>query len=157
MFNIYKEIADQLRASVPGLKTIDADKGQLANPEQAYPLDYPAVLIDLDTVEWGDIGKKTQKGKSLIGITVAVLPTAQTQEGSPTIDDFVEEMEVINDVFGALSGFLGLSRYKTFRQKRYDTIQAYTHLFNTSLIDRSAQKNYTKVEVVVETTVELKC
>lgn len=149
MFNIYKEIANHLRATVPALKTIDADKGQLANPEQAYPLDYPAVLIDLDTVDWGDIGKKAQKGKSLIGITVAILPTAQTQEGSPNIDNFVEEMEVINDVFGALSGFLGLSRYKTFRQKRYDTIQAYTHLFNTSLTDRSAQKTCTMVPVPV--------
>ncbi|WP_297096409.1 hypothetical protein [uncultured Draconibacterium sp.] len=150
MFNIYAEIANHLRETVPALRTIDADKGQLANPEQAYPMDYPAVLIDLDTVDWAELGKKAQKGGAQIGITVAVLPTGQSSPDSPTLDTFVQEMDVINDVYGALSGFLGLTRKRTFRQKRWDTVQAYTHLFNNTLTDRTAQKTYEKVEVPFE-------
>ncbi len=144
MFNIYKEIANHLREKVPALKTIDADKGQLANPEKAFPIDYPAVLIDLDSVDWSDLGKMVQKGKSKIAVTVAVLPTKHSHQTSPTLDDFVIEMDVINEVYAALNGFMGLARGKTYRQKRWDTIQAYTHLFNNTLTDRSAKKTYTK-------------
>lgn len=155
MFNIYKEIANHLRETVPALKTIDADKGQLANPEKAFPMDYPAVLIDLDNIDWKDLGNKAQQGKSQIGITVAVLPTTHSHQTSPTLDNFVDEMDVINNVYAALSGFLGLSRGRTYRQKRWDTVQAYTHLFNTTLTDRSAQKTYSKMQVSSDIQVEL--
>lgn len=157
MFNIYADIANHLKEKLPELRTIDADKGQLANPEQAFPMDFPAVLIDLDVVDWAEMGKKLQKGGANIGITVAVLPTAQSSQSSPTLDDYVTEMDIIDKVFGVLSGFLGLTRTKTVRQKRWDTIQTYTHLFKTGLTDRSAQKTYTTVEVPVKVDkVELK-
>lgn len=156
MFNIYADIAAHLRQSVPALRTIDADKGQLANPEQAFPMDYPAVLIDLDTIDWANLGQKAQKGAGQIGITVAVLPTSQSHEGSPTLTEFVQEMEVIKNVYAALAGYLGMSRKKTYRQKRWDTIQAYTHIFNVQLTDTSAQKSYTKIVVGKQVTAALK-
>lgn len=143
MFNIYKLIADRLQEKLPTLRTIDADKGQLANPEQAYPIDFPAVLIDIDTVDWAEFGKKMQKGKGLVGITVAVQPTAQSHEGAPNIGTYVTEMEVVNDVWRALTGYLGLCRVKTTRQKRLDTIQVFTHTFTISLQDHSAMPTYT--------------
>ncbi len=147
MFNIYKEIANHLREKLPELKTIDADKGQLADPEQAYPISYPAVLIDLDAIDWNDMGNRAQNGKTNIGITVAVLPVHQSHQNSPTLDNYVEQMEIVNQVYSALSGFMGLSRVKTYRQKRYDTIQAFTHLFKNTVVDRSAQKSYTQKPV----------
>ncbi|MDX9703915.1 MAG: hypothetical protein RBU23_12865 [Candidatus Auribacterota bacterium] len=148
MFNIYKQIADRLRDQLPELKTIDADKGQLSDPEHAFPIDYPAVLIDLDNIDWADLGNNAQKGKSKIAVTVAVLPVHQSHQDSPTIDGFVEQMEIVNSVYTVLSGFLGLSRVNTHRQKRYDTVQAYTHVFTNNLVDRSAQKGYVKKQAL---------
>ncbi len=150
MFNIYKQIADRLRANIPGLKTIDADTGQLADPEKAYPLLFPAVLIDLDNIDWSTLGNKMQSGKSNIAITVAVLPVNQSHQDSPTIEGFVEQMEIINQVYAVLESFIGLNRIKTFRQKRYDTIQAYTHIFTNKLTDNSASKGYAKHPVPPE-------
>lgn len=156
MFNIYADIANHLKEKLPELRTIDADKGQLANPEQAFPMDFPAVLIDLDTIAWDELGKKLQKGKANIGITVAVQPMAQSAANSPTLDTFVAEMDIITKVFGALSGFLGLTRTNTSRQKRWDTIQAYTHIFKTNVTDNSAQLTYTTVVVDKTVTGKLK-
>ncbi len=156
MFNIYKQIADHLREKLPELRTIDADKGQLADPEKAYPLLFPAVLIDLDNIDWSNQGSKIQNGKSNIAITVAVLPVNQSHQDSPTIDDFVGQMEIINQVYSELAGFIGLNRLKTFRQKRYDTIQAYTHVFTNQLTDNSASKVYTKHPVPPDIKEEFK-
>ena len=150
MFSIYKQIADRLREQLPGLRTIDADKGQLADPEKAYPIDYPAVLIDLDQAAWKELGNKAQNGKGNIGITVAVLPVHQSHQNSPDIEAFVSQMDIINQVHGVLSGFLGLCRTATSRQKRYDQVQAYTHMYAVTLTDTSAQKVYTKHPVPVE-------
>ncbi len=156
MFTIYKQIADHLRDKLPALRTIDADKGQLADPEKAYPLLFPAVLIDLDNIDWSNQGNHVQNGKCNIAITVAVLPVNQSHQDSPTIDDFVGQMEIINQVYSELAGFIGLSRLKTYRQKRYDTIQAFTHLFTTTLTDRSASKGYTKHPVPADIKTEFK-
>lgn len=144
MFNIYKLIATRLRDKLTGLGTIDADKGQLVNPEQAYPLNYPAVLIDLDNIDWKDLGQKTQKGSGTIGITVAVQTTGQTHQNAPGLDRFIDEMEIVNEVFRVLNAYLGLSRVRTSRQKRLDAIQVYTHVFKISLEDKSAMKTYIK-------------
>ena len=138
------------------MRTIDADKGQLANPEKAFPMDYPAVLINLDTVGWLDLPNKVQEGKLQVGITVVVLPTSHPHSGSPTIDDFIDEMQIINDVYGVLQGFLGLKRIKTSRQKRWDTLQAYTHIFTNKLTDKTAQRKFTKIEANLQATGSLK-
>lgn len=144
MFNIYKLIATRLRNKLPQLGTIDADKGQLANPEQTYPLNYPAVLIDLDNIDWKNLGQKTQKGSGTIGITVAVQTTGQSHEDAPDLDRFIDEMEIVNEAFTVLNTYLGLSRIRTHRQKRLDAIQVYTHIFKIALEDKSAMKTYIK-------------
>jgi hypothetical protein len=170
MFTIYQQIANRLQSKVTGLRTIDFDNGQLADPEKAYPLDYPAVLIDLEDIVWNDEAQKIQSGKATLSITVAVLPVNQSHQNSPTINEYVRQMAVINDVYTALKGYSGgdippvpepvegdpvgepvepvsfspLTRTRTQRQKRYDKIQAFTHTFTTSFKDRTAQSIYTK-------------
>lgn len=177
MFTIYQQIANRLRAKLPALHTIDYDKGQLADPEKAYPLDYPAVLISLEDIVWKDEGKHIQRGTATIAVTVALLPTEVSLQNSPTINSFVEKMNLVNLVYTSLKGyrggetitvgvalggdpdepdaepvevtitgasFTGLTRTRTQRMKRYDTIQAFTHLFTTSFADNSAQPVYVK-------------
>lgn len=177
MFTIYQQIANRLRVKFPELRTIDYDKGQLADPEKAYPLDFPAVLISLEDIAWKDEGKQIQRGTSTIAITVALLPTEVFRQDSPTLNNFVANANIINEVFTVLKSYRGgetiviqeafsdpdtndvtpevtiigasfspLTRTRTQRMKRYDTIQAFTHLFTTSFTDNSAQPIYVKPE-----------
>lgn len=167
MFTIYPQIANRLRNKVAALRTIDYDFGQLANPEEAYPMDYPAVLISVESAKWNEVGQKVQKGSLVIAVTVAILPTIfNTGQSSPELYKYPYMMQPVNDVFKAIRGykggeiingieedenievqgsaFTGLLRTDTLRMKRYDTIQAYTHLFKCEITDESAQPVYIK-------------
>lgn len=70
MFTIYPQIANRLRSIVTDLGTIDYDYGQLASPEQAAPMDYPAVLVSIESAKWAETGQKVQKGSLVIAVTV---------------------------------------------------------------------------------------
>lgn len=168
MFTIYPQIANRLRTAIADLKTIDYDKGQLANPEKFYSIDFPAVLISVESVKWSDGGNKAQKGDCVISITVAINPVAQTHQNAPDIWRYINQMKVINTVYTNLKGYKGgdvitgtdeddqeviiqgsaftaLTRTATQRMKRYDSIQAFTHVFNCQITDNSAQPVYVKV------------
>ena len=173
MFTIYPQLANRLKNKIAGLRTIDFDKGQLANPEQAYPINYPAVLIDIGTTNWKDLQQKLQRGEMAIGVTVAINPLHQSHQSSPTLLGYVQQMDIVNEVYQVLAGykggdditidevtvggasFAGLSRIATEKQKRWDAIQSYTHIFKTSFTDRSAQPVYTKVEVPIDVSAVL--
>jgi hypothetical protein len=183
MFTIYQQIANRLKDKLSDLKTIDFDSGQLADPEKAYPLDFPAVLIDMEQIDWQDNSQKVQSGKATISVTVAVLPVNQSRQDSPTINSFIKQMGIINLVYTALKGYTGgetitieaepigeepaepeviqgvsfspLTRIRTQRQKRYDRVQAFTHTFTCSFKDRTAQPVYTKPLATTEVVIEL--
>ena len=168
MFTIYPQIASRLRSKVTALRTIDYDYGQLANIEQAAPIDYPACLISIESAKWAENGQKVQKGSLIIAVTVAIRPTVfNTEETSPELHLYPAMMQPVNDVFKALTGykggeaitgvdaednvveiqgtpFTGLTRSDTQRMKRYDDIQAFTHIFRCDITDSSAIKQYIK-------------
>lgn len=164
MFTLYPQIANRLRSLVPALRTIDYDFGQLANPEQAMPIDYPACLISVESVKWTENGQKIQKGALVVAVTVAIRPTfVSAGQSSPDLWRYTAMMQPVNDVFTALAGykggeiiagideneqevevqgtpFTGLVRTATQRMKRYDNIQAHTHLFTCVLTDNTATR-----------------
>lgn len=166
MFTIYPQLANRLRSKVAALHTIDYDYGQLSNPEKASPMDYPACLISVESAKWSENGQKTQKGSLVIAVTVAIRPTIfNTEETSPDLWKYPAMMQSVNDVFTALTGykggdvitgvddegdaveiqgtpFTGLTRSDTQRMKRYDEIQAYTHLFRCDITESSAKRVY---------------
>jgi hypothetical protein len=168
MFTIYPQIANKLRGEVPGLQTVDYDKGQLALPEKYFSLNFPAVLISVESVKWNDGGKNTQTGDVVVAVTVAINPVVQnTQASAPDIWKYITQMQVINDAYTKLKGYKGgdeipgldenneevivqgssftaLTRTTTQRMKRYDQIQAFTHVFTCQLKDNSAQPVYVK-------------
>lgn len=166
MFTIYPQIANRLRGKVAALRTIDYDYGQLSSPEQAAPLDYPACLVSIESVKWAENSQKVQKGSLVIAVTVAIQPTIfNTGQTSPYLCRYPAMMQPVNDVFTALTGykggdiiagiddkgdeleikgaqFTGLTRSDTQRMKRYDEIQAFTHIFNCDMTESSAKKLY---------------
>jgi len=174
MFTIYPQIANRLRSKVTALRTIDYDMGQLASPESALPMDYPACLISIESAKWEENGQKVQKGNLIIAVTVAIRPTVfNTGQTSPDLYKYPEMMQPVNDVFSALTGykggelitgtdgegegvelqgipFSGLSRSDTQRMKRYDEIQAYTIIFRCNITDSSAKPVYVKHPVLPE-------
>lgn len=174
MFTLYPQLANRLRSKVPALRTIDYDQGQLASPEQSAPMDYPACLISVESAKWDQNSQKVQKGNLIIAVTVAIRPTIfNTGQTSPELYKYPEMMQPVNDVFASLTGykggdvingidaegeeveihgtpFTGLTRTATQRMKRYDGIQAFTHLFACTLTDSAARPVYVKNPVPPE-------
>lgn len=70
--NLIHLIAD----GMPDLKVVDEDYGQLEMLDQesrdAYPLTFPAVLIDASSVEWSNIGGLNQKGTATVRVRLII-------------------------------------------------------------------------------------
>jgi len=168
VFTIYPQIANRLRSKVTTLRTIDYDYGQLADPGQAAPMDYPSVLVSIESAKWTENGQKVQKGSLVIAVTVAIRPTIfNTAQTSPELWKYPAMMQPVLDVFTVLTGFkggeiiegvdhegeeveiqgipfTGLIRTDTQRMKRYDEIQAFTHVFRCDITESSARPVYVK-------------
>ncbi|MCL1821934.1 MAG: hypothetical protein FWG22_03830, partial [Prolixibacteraceae bacterium] len=63
---IYKPLRDKARQSLPYLKFIDLQKGQMNTPQQNYPLPLPALLVELGDFRFSNLLEFQQKGDGTI-------------------------------------------------------------------------------------------
>ena len=69
-------------SEIPVLKYIDENWGQ-AHTSQPNPVKYPMALIDVESVEWGNLGNHVQLGKARIVVSVSALRLSNTSKGAP--------------------------------------------------------------------------
>lgn len=133
---IYTELVKHLRQQVPELRFIDLDRGQLEYPAENYVLLFPAVLLRIDAITWGNIGEGLQEGD--LSLQARVCFETWDDINSLTPDEFfergVENMDITDKVVRALHGLAGsnfnpLQGASTAQEFRNDGLLVFSETF----------------------------
>lgn len=145
LHNLFPQLCDHLRAAVPALGTIDIDMSQL-DYEDGEPIKYPAVFIDLENVNWTDLGGGIQKGPGTLRFTVAVEVSEESYEGAAGRENMLERLKVIQQVHQALQhhqgeGFGPLVRTAGRRDRpQHPEAWCWAHGYVSELIDNDGAR-----------------
>lgn len=177
MENLFLSISRQLKAQVSELRWIDMDTGQVefVDDEGNYTIDYPAVLVDIQQIEFRDIGQRLQSGDVAISLRVCfdVWDEIHTAAGSeaPNIQNALDKFAILKKVHKCMQGFGGhiilaeetqdyldkhfnrLNRTRLFTEKRDDALKIFNMIYECNMIDNSAVEE--KDEVVINARVEV--
>lgn len=103
--NLVKRIGD----SMPQMKVVDEDYGQLEMLEQesrdTYPLVFPAVLVDAPNVQWDNIAGLSQKGLATVRIKLCIDCYDDTHYGSGTVEKIAERESIRRTLHELLQGY----------------------------------------------------
>lgn len=106
MESIIEHLVKHIGDSMPEMKVVDEDYGQLEMLDQesrdSYPLVFPAVLIDAPDVQWDNISGLSQKGLATVRVKLCIDCYDDTHYSSGTVEK-ISEREVMRK---ALHGFL---------------------------------------------------
>lgn len=141
MKTIYTSVIERLKTTVPALRDIDMDYGQLeqTNP----PVAYPCALITLNIPECKNLTDDIQDCKAEISIRLAFDPlnAGSTAAHSPeeVRERSLSPYEIIADVYTALQGFNDMERRAQGKESR-SKIFIYKMVFRQDFEDYTASE-----------------
>jgi hypothetical protein len=140
--------------TIDSLEYVGENTGQLNTERPA--VQFPCALIDIESIEWSDVGELHQKGLCELSVTVANLNFGNTSLYAPDNqkDDGFFIHQVIEDVYKALQGWTPLdsgvsmlTRKSMSKVMRSDGIQEYRINYALVMNDDLADR-YTLVDSV---------
>jgi hypothetical protein len=144
--------------NLPGLKWFDKQMGQFTNPEMAYAIPLPCILMEYQQFTWQRVGKNQQKGTGSIRFYVYFENYADAFTGSINQElalaffDFTEQAHIALEG-KALLNMAPLMRLTDSEDSAEDMIITSQADYGTIINDASTStdRNYTMVdpEVVV--------
>jgi len=148
MDRLFQQIQLHLTTNVPELKWIDLDQGQLEIPEEQYPVQFPACLIEFPNVpSWQSLSHGLQIGDATITFRIAFDIYNDTHKDAPDIDAALSKLQLINKIHKHLHYFEGdhfnkLERIASFQEKRQDALTVIIMQYNTNIRDAHAVPQY---------------
>jgi hypothetical protein len=148
-------IVERLSAQVPALRGVDENWGQLDGYAPSPPVKLPCALVDVEGVQWSDLGDLRQTGAAQVRVTVATLRLSSASAAAPEAQRqrAFEVIDLLADVHRALHGWRPpgnasrLTRTATRMARRDDGIRQYEVLFALQLSDDGAQPQHAKASV----------
>ena len=106
---LYKTI-EHVKKTNPQLSVVDENYGQLDslcsdNPDNMYPLTFPAVLIDLQETLWTTLTPSQQRGEARINVQLIIDCYDDTHYGCGTMQAISQRAEMAERLHGSLQGF----------------------------------------------------
>ena len=144
MEDLLISLQNRIKETLPELRYIDEDFGQLETLDDTYPITFPCVLIGTPSTDWSDIGLCIQKGAANISIRLAIDCYDDTHYGSGTEDKIKERLLKNKTLYKSLQGFRtgkymsALSRIKSTDYTFAHGIKVYEMIFKFSFHDDSA-------------------
>lgn len=105
METLFLSIQKHLADSIPELAVVDEDYGQLNTEEDTYPVTFPCALVQVEEIDWQDIGGGKQKGTATIRVKLAVDCYDDTHYTSGTAQKAYERMRMFGRVHETLNMF----------------------------------------------------
>lgn len=146
--DILTAIDARLGSSVPELKYIDEDWGQLDDYSVSPPVKFPCALIEIQQAQWRNQSGRAQDGSVNISIRIADMRLSNTNSKAPAQQKlnasalwFIQE-----NIYKALHtwrpveypDFSSLTRVSSRKLKRDDGIREFEMIFTTVYVDKSA-------------------
>ena len=102
-------LIEHIAEGMPQLSLVDEDYGQLEvideEGKEMYPITYPAVLIDLEQVDWSEVAGKSQMGEARLKIRLIIDCYDDTHASSGTLYRIQERAELRRQMHELLQGF----------------------------------------------------
>jgi hypothetical protein len=96
METLFLSIQQQIAGNVSELRYIDEDYGQLNTEEDTYPVTFPCALIQVEEIDWKDLGAGKQQGAATVRVKLAIDCYHDTHHTSGTSDKAAERMQFYN-------------------------------------------------------------
>lgn len=101
--SLQKRVAD----TMPEIVLVDEDYGQLNTDEDTYPVTFPCVLIQLEEINWQELGSGKQKGAATVRVKLAIDCYDDTHHTSGTAHKAAERMRLYKKMHNQLNLFKG--------------------------------------------------
>lgn len=109
MESVIESLVKRIGDSMPQMKVVDEDYGQLEMLEQesrdTYPLVFPAVLVDAPNVQWDNIVGLSQKGLATVRVKLCIDCYDDTHYGSGTVEKIADRESMRREVHELLQGY----------------------------------------------------
>lgn len=132
---------------------IDIDQGQIDNFDNQYPIDFPAALIDVATVEWENADNENQVGDCRVSIRIVLDVPENMNHLSPdtSFASGLNRFAIVQQVYEAIENynatskqFTRFTRARQYNEKRPDRLKVVVLEFTTTIWDgRPHIRNYT--------------
>ena len=113
MESLLLPIINHISQSFPEIPYVDEDYGQLEAIDNdnvdTYPVVFPCVLINTDSVDWSSLSAKSQKGNAHICVRLCIDCYDDTHFASGTTEKIKERSELVHSLHAALQTFRPLS------------------------------------------------
>lgn len=113
MESLLLPIINHISQSFPEIPYVDEDYGQLEAIDNdnidTYPVVFPCVLINTDSVDWSSLSAKSQKGTAHICVRLCIDCYADTHFGSNTTDKIKERADLVHALHESLQTYRPLS------------------------------------------------
>lgn len=146
MEHILLPLIERLSAGMPALSLVDEDYGQLEALDEAdrdtYPLTYPAVLIDLEGVDWEQLEGDTQFGTLRLRARLILDCYDDTHSTSGTLARITERAALRAEMHALLEGFRvtpeasGLVRTESRFWTQRHGIKVYQESYSARVMER---------------------
>lgn len=113
MESLLLPIINHISQSFPEIPYVDEDYGQLEAIDNdnvdTYPVVFPCVLINTDSVDWSSLSDKSQKGNAHICVRLCIDCYDDTHFASGTTEKIKERSELVHNLHAALQTYRPLS------------------------------------------------
>ena len=121
MESLLLPIINYISQSFPEIPYVDEDYGQLEAIDNenmdTYPVVFPCVLINTDSVDWSSLSAKSQKGNAHICVRLCIDCYDDTHFASGTTEKIKERAELVHSLHAALQTYRPLSVGALIRTK----------------------------------------
>ncbi|MDL2315050.1 hypothetical protein LJC16_02190 [Bacteroidales bacterium OttesenSCG-928-C19] len=161
MDRLFEAIADRLEDKIPELKWIDWEAGQIDYQDEEYPFQFPCCFIDIEGVEWGNVGERLMIGKATVNLRVCFDIYEDFNNKSPDRKHALKHLRLINKIQKHIQHFSGehfnqLNKVRTFPDKRADQYKCINLVYQCGIRDNFGMVDYEKVKATPKIAVQLK-
>lgn len=162
---LYLSLVNRLQQKISQKLWIDLEAGQLESMDKQYPIQLPAVFIDLQDCTFVTQGQGLQYGDMNISLRVAFDVYKDFHGDSPDVKTAGDQLKLLNQIHNALHLFNGnilpasmvepiqyhdnhftaLTRTNFRSEQRADGLRVFSLTYTTTIRDTYAMRTYTEV------------
>ena len=140
METLFLSIQQKIADSVPELRLIDEDYGQLNTEEDTYPVTFPCALIQVEEINWQELGGGKQKGTATVRIKLAIDCYDDTHHTSGTSHKAVERLRFYSKLHEVIhlfkaDTFTPLKRIKSVFYSLPGNIKVYEGIYTCAVLE----------------------
>ena len=146
---LYLNLVDKFKNDLPQVKTFRLFNNQFTSEEMESSLNYPAVFMEFETIDYRSITGGSQNIDFQINFHVG-FASLETED--------LKILDLLDEIYKSIQGFCGLQRSSEQQDVNVDNVAVWNQIYTTTIVDDAANIDQNRKRVLVpilETTTEL--